>query len=249
MCHYCRCEQGTDSQEGVLRYMQIEEPESFGDVDLYYSHFYSEVVFNPKLGALAISKTHRDMERKYSDVHFSSVLEIGVGHGEHFIFVKHSFDTYQMCDIRNSIDPKLLVDSRVSFTQADVESLPFPDGSYDRVIVTCLLHHLNNPEKAMQEILRVLKQEGIATILLSCDPGLITRILRKLTISRSAKRRGYQGYLLYIARDHRNHISALLEIMRFVFRSEKISFRFLPFRIPSWNLNAYIVCDLRKVSS
>jgi phosphatidylethanolamine/phosphatidyl-N-methylethanolamine N-methyltransferase len=228
--------------------MQIENPDGFGDVDLYYSHFYSEVVFKPKFGGLAINKTHKDMERKYSNKHFSSVLEIGVGHGEHFGFVKHSFDSYHMCDIRESINQNLLRDSRVSFTQADVEFLPFSDNYYDRVIVTCLLHHLNNPEKAMQEILRVLKPGGTATILLSGDPGLTTRILRKLTIARSARSRGYQGYLLYIARDHKNHISSLLEIMRFVFRDEKISFRYLPFRIPSWNLNAYIICDLIKAS-
>ena len=39
-------------------------------------------------------------------------------------------------------------DPRVSFVEADVHSLPFESDSQDRLIATCLLHHLAEPTRA-----------------------------------------------------------------------------------------------------
>jgi ubiquinone/menaquinone biosynthesis C-methylase UbiE len=41
---------------------------------------------------------------------------------------------------------------------ANVESLPFQDNSFDRVIATCLFHHLENPTKGFEQIRRVTKE-------------------------------------------------------------------------------------------
>ena len=110
--------------------------------------------------------------------------------------------------------------------------------------MTCLLHHVYNPEKVLEEILRVLKPSGVATIFLSCDPGVVTRILRSLTTARSAKRAGFAGYHLMNARDHRNHVGSLLKIAKYVFRNQMIRTRYYPFRLPSWNLNGYIIIEI-----
>ena len=47
------------------------------------------------------------------------------------------------------------------FMQADACALPFEDNSFDVVIISNALHIMPNPEKALSEIARVLKTDGI----------------------------------------------------------------------------------------
>lgn len=44
--------------------------------------------------------------------------------------------------------------------QALAERLPFPDGSYDRVLVVDALHHFENQGQALAELVRVVKPGG-----------------------------------------------------------------------------------------
>jgi len=48
----------------------------------------------------------------------------------------------------------------VSFRQGDIEELPFEDNSLDFVVSTLSLHHWTKPERALQEVNRVLKHGG-----------------------------------------------------------------------------------------
>ena len=103
---------------------------------------------------------------------------------------------------------------------------------------------MEKPEKVLAEILRVLKPQGVATIFLSCDPGIAVRFLRFLTTSRSAAKAGFRGYDLMIAREHRNHVGSLLSILNYVFRFQEVKASYFPFKLPSWNLNGYIVVHI-----
>jgi demethylmenaquinone methyltransferase/2-methoxy-6-polyprenyl-1,4-benzoquinol methylase len=44
--------------------------------------------------------------------------------------------------------------------QSYVERLPFPDGGFDRVFAVDALHHFDDHEAAVRELLRVLRPEG-----------------------------------------------------------------------------------------
>lgn len=48
----------------------------------------------------------------------------------------------------------------ISYVQADVEALPFASASVDFVILSCLVHHLPNPQRCAEEVFRVLKPSG-----------------------------------------------------------------------------------------
>ncbi|MBI2791411.1 MAG: methyltransferase domain-containing protein [Gammaproteobacteria bacterium] len=48
----------------------------------------------------------------------------------------------------------------IDFLQADVEALPFADNSVDRIMLSCLVHHLPNPALCAKEVFRVLKPGG-----------------------------------------------------------------------------------------
>lgn len=52
------------------------------------------------------------------------------------------------------------VNQKVSFHQGDIGHLPFEDGSIDFIVSTLSLHHWSEPEQAMNELNRVLKQGG-----------------------------------------------------------------------------------------
>ncbi len=49
---------------------------------------------------------------------------------------------------------------QLDFRLGDAEALPFPDGSFDAVTGSFLLHHLGHPERAAGEFARVLAADG-----------------------------------------------------------------------------------------
>ena len=55
----------------------------------------------------------------------------------------------------------------VCFQSGDVYSLPFGDNSFDRIFSHALMEHLAEPVKAMRELLRVLKPDGVIGV---CSP-------------------------------------------------------------------------------
>lgn len=52
----------------------------------------------------------------------------------------------------------------ISFMQADITALPYPDGSFDKVVAGNVIHLLDNPLKALDEMNRVCKDGGTLII-------------------------------------------------------------------------------------
>ncbi|MGB9911609.1 MAG: class I SAM-dependent methyltransferase [Microgenomates group bacterium] len=53
---------------------------------------------------------------------------------------------------------------KLKFFQADITNLPFKDNFFDKVFSINVFEHLKNPQKALKEIKRILKPEGIFII-------------------------------------------------------------------------------------
>lgn len=66
---------------------------------------------------------------------------------------------------------------KVNLTVADAAALPYGDGQFDIVICNASFHHYTEPERAVEEIRRVLKTGG--TLILG-DPTIPGRLARKL---------------------------------------------------------------------
>jgi SAM-dependent methyltransferase len=228
----------------LLKHLNSKKIDSFGSVDLFYQKYYAAILFGGNVGSWFIKKTHETMESQLKGMHFTTVLEIGGGNGEHLGFVKHSYDKYYLTDL---IKPKANKNlKKIIYEVQNAEFLTYPNEKFDRVISTCLLHHVSNPEKVLSEMLRVVKTNGVITVFLSCDPGLAVRSLRSITTARYAKQMGFDGFKLLNARDHRNHVGSLIQLIVFVFRNEKVKIKYFPFLLKSWNANGFIIVNITK---
>ena len=52
----------------------------------------------------------------------------------------------------------------ITFSQADITALPYPDGSFDKVVAGNVIHLLDNPLTALRELNRVCKDGGMLII-------------------------------------------------------------------------------------
>lgn len=218
----------------------------FGDPDVFYSRYYQQVLCTGIVGA-AQARTHRALERHAGpEKVFERVLEVGAGSGEHFPFVQHQFSEYVETDVREPEDRSEGTDARRRFQVADAQELAFADGEFDRLVATCLLLHLPHPEAALHEWRRVVKPGGLISILVPCDPGFMVRATREVLTMPAVRRSGFQGYKLFNARDHRNHAGAMEQLIKYVFRRDRMLPYRYPLRLNSWNLNAFTVYSIVK---
>lgn len=63
---------------------------------------------------------------------------------------------------------------------ASADSIPFPDGFFDSVVCRSVLHHLPNPKRALEEIVRVLKPGG-RFVCWETNKSWLATIVRRLT--------------------------------------------------------------------
>lgn len=192
----------------------------------------------------AMSVIHRHLEVGVApSSSYPVTLEIGAGEGQHLPYVRHNFEIYFMLDIRSSSSP---VDRpNVIRLIADAEELPFADATVDRLLTTCVLHHLTYPEKSLEEWRRVTRKGGLLSLTVATDPGVIQRSIRTFTTARRAQQLGVD-YRIEIAREHRNHAASIMSMVEHVFRKDTVRYFGFPFPWKTWNFNATSTYVIRK---
>lgn len=97
------------------------------------------------------------------------VLEVGAGTG-------HNLEHYPegIALVATDISPRTLDRARLrallfvpqaEVLQADVQSLPFREASFDTVVATCLFCSVSDPVRGLRELARVVKPEGQVLLL------------------------------------------------------------------------------------
>ena len=107
--------------------------------------------------------------RAISFIEGKEVLEVGVGVGK---TLKYYPGEVELCGI-DAVPEALEIAERKAqelglkacFREASLESLPFPDGSFDTVVSSFVFCTVPDPERGMEEIRRVLKPGGRALFL------------------------------------------------------------------------------------
>ena len=167
------------------------------------------------------------------------LLEVGATHGQHFSYVAHPYRKYILSDL--IVSPELSAFAshpNVAVMQIDVTNMfQIRNNEIDRIISTCLLHHLNDTGPALTEIERVLSKGGIADILVPNDPSLLWNLGRSLLTFPRAKFSGWswKQYWEFVRLDHLNSIKGIDRDVRefcklhsLILIKRKFPFQFLP---------------------
>lgn len=91
------------------------------------------------------------------------LLDLGCGRGTFTeMFHNKGYDAVGI-----DLDPEYknkLTNRKAKYLTASAESIPFPNNSFDVILLLDALEHINNKKKALSEINRILKPEGKAII-------------------------------------------------------------------------------------
>jgi len=213
-------------------------------IDDFYANYYSKIFRTGIVGKIA-NFVHWIMEFPFRNYHsFDTVLEVGAGDGQHAKFVKHKYKVYIETDIRISITQTR--NTRVQKEISDAENLEnIKDNSIDRLIATCILVHLNDPEKALENWRRVVKKEGHLSIFVPSEPSILLRFFRFFVTSKKAKRLGLNHKSIHY-REHRNMWIFCDLLIRETFQDSKIRSRRFPLKIFPWNLRLFDIYEITK---
>ncbi|MCF7793192.1 MAG: class I SAM-dependent methyltransferase [Candidatus Cloacimonetes bacterium] len=106
-----------------------------------------------------------ELERILQKIDGGNVLDVASGRGEFIQFIKHfkSYKKITAIDIMANSE-KLIQQTypndKITFVWGNAKELPFEDESFDTVCLSNSLHHLENMEKVLEEMIRVLKKNG-----------------------------------------------------------------------------------------
>ncbi len=97
----------------------------------------------------------------------ASVLELGCGTGDMW---KGKHDLISRCSrlvlsdfsegMVNKTQETLAAESSIEYRTVDIQSIPFPDHTFDVVIANMMLYHVPDLAKGLSEVRRVLKEGG-----------------------------------------------------------------------------------------
>lgn len=207
---------------------------------------YNEVYYTGSLG-LFERWTHISLEKGMKNLSHRSILDIGGGDGQHVPFMSGEFAEYTILDLidhSKELNPAINEQdvSKIKFIVGDAEKLPFEDNSFDRVILTCILHHVDSPVNVLNECRRVIRNSGNISIYLPNDPGMMYRWLRHFGAHRKYAKRTKRSMseIKYLwAIEHKNHALGLSTIIKNVFQRDLVSRHSHPLALGSWNLNLF----------
>ena len=224
----------------------MNEKEEF--ISNWYLNHYNNINSTAIPGSISSKILHKLIERKFKSNFGLRILEVGTNSGEHIPFVENDYNLYLATDL--ILNPDFNHDKmpNVQFEVADVMQLPYQDETFDRVISTCVFHHLPDPEKGLRELRRVTKYNGRISILVPNDPGIVYRFLRSLTTLRKARKAGlfFEAQLVH-AIEHRNHFLSIQTLIKWVFEGDYIERDNFPLKIDLYNLNALTCFTIHKI--
>lgn len=221
------------------------EDQAWLDYRARFADVYDESNYASPLQSAVMRASHRLVEKHFqAQDHFSKVLEIGAGTGEHLGFVRHSFDQYVLTDLdkktlevaQHKLNGKF--DNKLLYETQSAEGLSYPDNSFDRLIATHVLEHIYQPHLALKEWRRVVKNGGVISILIPTDPGVAWRLGRHLGPRNNAIAQGIE-YDYVMAREHVNSCNNLIALLRHYFPDRTEAWWPLP--VPSIDLNLFFV--------
>ena len=209
---------------------------------LYNAHVYKG------LNGFLMKYCHRKLECFKRKEKYSKVLEIGAGNIPHLDYLKHDYDEYFIAETSSYALEFYKEMKNVKAYSYDGVNLPFEDNFFDRIIIFHALEHINDPENFLFEMMSKLKNDGLISISLPTDPGLLWRLGKIFTKYYTAKKTykiSSSEYDYLLATEHINSIFNLISIIRYHFKNQ-IDESFLPFKIRLVDINLFYNVHITK---
>jgi ubiquinone/menaquinone biosynthesis C-methylase UbiE len=149
--------------------MENETRASAGVREISYPRF--AAFYNRMMGQPLVRRMFDPLRREIVGQAHGIVLEVGAGGGQNFPFYGPA------CVERvEAVEPDeaMLVEARrtlsaapvpITLTRAQVETLPFPDAQFDSVVAALVFCSVDDPERGLREVWRVLKPGGTLLLL------------------------------------------------------------------------------------
>ena len=197
------------------------------------------------LNGLYHKYSHRRMENFVPKHTYKNTLELGIGNNQHKKYVLHSYSLYIGIDLQSKFF------SDVEFVKGDVSFIPFKNNSVQRIIVTCLLHHVGSVIKVLREIKRIIDKESDfnITIIVPCDPGMLYRFFRFIVGNiRKVKRNEEETVTARVIHylEHTGSYPAIDTLIKYCFSEFHILKRNYPLNLETWNFNLFSVYNISK---
>ena len=191
---------------------------------------------------------HRQLECFKRKEKYDNILEIGAGTAPHINYIKHKFDKYYIAETSEASVKYNKNNKNINAVLYDGAKLPFENNFFDRIIISHVLEHIVDPENFLFEMMNKLKNDGLLSISLPTDPGLLWRIgklfTKYITIKKTYKISSKE-YDYMLATEHINSIFNLISLIRYNFKNQ-IDESFLPFRIKLVDLNLFYNVHITK---
>ena len=211
----------------------------------YKTHLYTGLL------GYAMRYSHRKLEKFIGKKKYSKVLEIGAGTAPHIDYLEHDYDEYFIVETSNHALEYYKKIKNIKAQSYDGVNLPFDDNFFDRIIISQCLEHVNEPEKFLFEMMSKLKEDGVLSISLPTDPGLLWRLGRlfiKFFIVKKTYNISKEEYEYINATEHVNSIFTLINLIRYNFKNQ-IEEYCLPFRIKILDVNLFYIVHITKFGS
>jgi ubiquinone/menaquinone biosynthesis C-methylase UbiE len=219
-----------------------------------YQMLYSDIQYVNGTGR-ASNLYHRKIEKNLENGAFDNVLEVGSGSGEHLQYIKHDFKRYiisdlilpNLTDMANNEKIKFEKNNKVvELESVDVQKIKYSDSSFERIVSTCLLHHVQDPYSALLEMRRVAKNGATVNIYIPSDPGIFYRFSQYLVSTRAMLKYFTSTEVKYLrASEHRNHVASLTGLIKGVFAADEIEIYSFPKINLGWNSRLFQIFSIR----
>lgn len=121
------------------------------------------------VGDMALKRRARRIVEELNLRDGERILEVGCGNGYYLSLLNRLGVRVELVGIDNDElalkeAAKFIGDKRVKLILADASKIPFPDNSFDKVVMSEVIEHVRDEKAVLKKVHRVLKKGGILTL-------------------------------------------------------------------------------------